>query len=114
MSMPNKHRNAEHTNRPGSFTHNLASVIPACHGSDICDAPDAELDMFSRWIKLSDELLAAGRKARKKAANFRRRQETHPSTALRAGSAAQNAKRAVHPVGCEFFKRTIAGAVVPI
>ena len=113
MSMPNKRRNAEHTDRSGSLTENLASVIAACHASESWDAPDAELDMFSRWIKLSDKLLAAGRKARKKASNFER-QVTHPSTAFRAGSAAQNAKRAGRPVGCDFFKRTIAGAVVPI
>lgn len=93
MSMPNKHRNAEHTDRTGSFTHNLASVIAACHASDSWDAPDAELDMFSRWIKLSDEVLAASRKARKKVANFRRRS---------AG------------IGCNLFKPGSAGAVAGI
>jgi hypothetical protein len=93
MSIPIKHRNAEHTDRTGSFTHNLASVVAACHGSDSGDTPDAELDMFSRWIKLSDELLAAGRKARKKVANFRRRS---------AG------------IGCNLFKPGGAGVVAGI
>jgi hypothetical protein len=91
--MPNKNRSAEQTDRTGSFTYNLASVIAACHASDNCDAPDAELDMFSRWIKLSDEVLAASRKARKKVANFRRRS---------AG------------IGCNLFKPGGAGVVAGI
>jgi hypothetical protein len=68
MSMPNEHRNAEHTDRPASFNHNPASVM------SFWDAPNADLDMFTRWIKLSDEVLGANRKVRKKTANRGRRQ----------------------------------------
>lgn len=73
MSIQNEHRNAEYMDRAGSFNPNLASIIAFCHAPDFCDAPDVELDMFSRWIKLSDEALAAGRRSRKRAAAIRSR-----------------------------------------
>jgi hypothetical protein len=67
MSMPNEHRNAEHTNRPASFNPNPASVM------SFWDAPNTDLDMFTRWIKLSDEVLGANPNVSKKAGNGRRR-----------------------------------------
>lgn len=70
--MTNGHCNAEHTNRSFSFMPNVASIIALCRASNFWDSPTAELDMFSRWIKLSDDLLAANRKPLKKAASHRR------------------------------------------
>jgi len=75
MSMPNGHRNAEHTDRPTSFNPNPASVM------SFWDAPNAELDMFTRWIKLSDEVLGANRNVSKKAANRRRSRPLAPCCA---------------------------------
>lgn len=66
MHMPNEHRNAEYTDRPAPFSTKPMSVI------SLWDAPTDDLDMFSRWIRLSDEALA-NRTARKKAAKRRRR-----------------------------------------
>ena len=66
--MTNGHRNAEHTERPFSFKPNVASIIALCRAPNFWDTPHAELDMFSRWIKLSDQALAANRNTRKKAA----------------------------------------------
>ncbi len=67
--MTNGHCNAEQTDRSFPFNLNAMSIMAFCHAIDSGDAPTAELDMFSRWIKLSDDLLAANWKARKKAAN---------------------------------------------
>jgi hypothetical protein len=60
--MTNEQRDAEHANRPFSFTSNAASIIALCRGTNFWDAPNAELDMFSRWIRLSDRALAANRR----------------------------------------------------
>lgn len=51
--------NAEHTNRSFFFTPTVANVIAFCRAPNFWDAPTAELDMFSRWIRLSDRALAA-------------------------------------------------------
>jgi hypothetical protein len=57
--MTNELRNAEHTERPFSFKPNAASMVALCRPTNFWDAPNAELDMFSRWIRLSDKALAA-------------------------------------------------------
>ena len=75
MSMRNEHRNADHADRPASLNHNPASVM------SFWDAPNADVDMFTRWIKLSDEVLAANRAARKKTTNGRRRHSVAPCCA---------------------------------
>lgn len=66
--MQNRHRNVQ---REGSFPFNLnaMSIMTFCRAIDSGDAPAAEADMFSRWIKLSDDLLAANWKPRKRGAN---------------------------------------------
>ena len=69
MSMLNKHRNAEHTNRPFSFKPNAASIVAFCRTSNSWEAPNAELDMFSRWIRLSDRALAGNHNTRKPSAS---------------------------------------------
>jgi hypothetical protein len=86
MSMPNQHP-AEHTDRPASLNHNSDSVI------SFWDAPTDDLDMFTRWIKLSDEALDTHRGARKKAANHRRRQPV--------------------AFGCNFFRAGVIGTAAP-
>jgi hypothetical protein len=68
MFMNNGHGNAEHANQPFSFNPSIASIVAFCRGSSRWEDPAAEVDMFSRWIKLSDDLLAANRKPRKKPA----------------------------------------------
>jgi hypothetical protein len=68
MFMINGHRNAEHTNRPFSFNPSIAGIMALCRGPILWEDPAAEVDMFSRWIKLTDDLLAANRKPRKKPA----------------------------------------------
>ena len=75
MSKSNKHRNAEHGDRPASFNHEPAPL------KSFWDAPGADLDMFTRWIKLSDELLGAKWTGRKKAANGRRGRPLAPCCA---------------------------------
>lgn len=67
--MTNAHRNAGQTDRPFPFNLNAMSIIAFCRAIDSGDAPAAELDMFSRWIKLTDDLLDANWKPRKKMAN---------------------------------------------
>jgi hypothetical protein len=67
--MTNGHRNARQTDRSFPFNLNAMSIIAFCRAIDSGDAPAAELDMFSRWIKLTDDLLDAHCKPRKKAAN---------------------------------------------
>ena len=67
MSMPNEHRNAKHTDQSASFNHDPAKIMSPW------DAPNADVDMFTRWIKLSDAALCASSKARKKAASRSRR-----------------------------------------
>ena len=69
--MSNEHCNAERTDRSG-FNSNPASVISFCAAPNSWELPNAELDMFSRWIKLSDDALAANPKSRKKARPNRR------------------------------------------
>lgn len=71
--MTNGHRNAEQTDRSFPFNLNAMSIMAFCHAIDSGNAPTAELDMFSRWIRLSDDLLAASRKTGKKLANRSRR-----------------------------------------
>ena len=70
MSIRNEHRNAEHIGRP-AFNLNAASIMAFCNAPDFWDAPNDEVDMFTRWIRLSDKLLAAN--SRKKAASRIRR-----------------------------------------
>jgi hypothetical protein len=60
MSMPNEHRDAEHTNRD-AFSPNPASMIAFRYAPDSWNAAAAEPDMFTRWIRLSDKALAAHR-----------------------------------------------------
>jgi hypothetical protein len=55
-------RNAEHANASFFFTPSVTNVIEFCRASNFWDAPTAELDMFSRWIRLSDRALAANQK----------------------------------------------------
>jgi hypothetical protein len=72
MGMPNHHRNAEHTDRAFPFNLNAMSIMAFCHAIDYGYPPATELDMFSRWIRLSDDLLAANWKPGKKLANRKR------------------------------------------
>lgn len=67
--MKNRHRESETTKRSFPFNLNAMSIIAFCRAIDSGDAPAAELDMFSRWIKLTDDLLDANWKPRKKMAN---------------------------------------------
>jgi hypothetical protein len=67
MRLPNQHNNPEHTDRRASINPNSACV------HSLCDTPNAELDMITRWIKLSDEALLTSKHARVKAANYLRR-----------------------------------------
>ena len=62
MHMPSDHRKPEHSNPPFSFKANAASIVALCRPPNFWDAPNAELDMFSRWIRLSDRVLAANRR----------------------------------------------------
>jgi hypothetical protein len=73
MFMTDAIPNAENTNRPFFFTPTVANVIAFCRAPNFWDAPTAELDMFSRWIRLSDRVLAADQKARKQSARRGRR-----------------------------------------
>ena len=70
--MTNGHRNADHTDR--SFYSNLSamSIMTFCRAVDTRNAPATEPDMFSRWIRLTDDLLAASWKPRKRSANRNR------------------------------------------
>jgi hypothetical protein len=70
MSRPNEHRNAEHTDRATSFSHNPATVMSRW------DAPNADVDMFTRWIQLSDDVLSAHSDAKQAAQRRRRRPVT--------------------------------------
>ena len=72
--MSNGNGNAEHTNRTFSFNPSMANIIAFCRGSILWDGPTAELDMFSRWIKLSDRALAANQSTRKQSRSRARRQ----------------------------------------
>ena len=56
--MSNEHRNTQHAGRTGSVNPNPAGVISSCAAPDSWDESAAEIDMFSRWIKISDEVLA--------------------------------------------------------
>lgn len=71
--MTNEPRDAQHTNRPSFFMPTVANVIAFCRAPNFWDAPTAELDMFSRWIRLSDRVLAADQNARKQSARRGRR-----------------------------------------
>ena len=57
--MRKQNQNAEHTTRFGSCDENRSTVFSFCDAAGSWDAPAAELDMFSRWIKLADDALAA-------------------------------------------------------
>jgi hypothetical protein len=63
MSSQNEHCNADHLDRPASCNPNPVSVIYSW------DLPNDDLDMFSRWIRLSDEALAGNRNATRKVGN---------------------------------------------
>lgn len=71
--MNNWHLTAENTNRPLFFTPSVANVIDFCRAPNFWDAPTAELDMFSRWIRLSDRALGANQKTDKKSGSRGRR-----------------------------------------
>jgi len=73
MFMTDGHCNAEHTNRAFFFTPTVANIIAFCRVPNFWDAPTAELDMFSRWIRLSDRVLAADQNTRKKSRDRGRR-----------------------------------------
>jgi hypothetical protein len=73
MFMTNGHCNAESTNRPSFFTPTVANIIAFCRAPNFWDASTAELDMFSRWIKLSDRVLAASQNTRKQSRDRGRR-----------------------------------------
>jgi hypothetical protein len=68
-----KDPHAEHANRPFFFTPTVANVIEFCRASNFWDAPTAELDMFSRWIRLADRALAANQKTSNKSGSRGRR-----------------------------------------
>ena len=59
--MRKQNQNAEHTTRFGSCDENRSTVFSFCDAAGSWDAPAAELDMFSRWIKLADDALARAR-----------------------------------------------------
>jgi hypothetical protein len=71
--MTNEQRDAGPTNRPFSFKANAASIVALCRPPNFWDAPNAELDMFSRWIRLSDRALAAKQNTRKSSGSRGRR-----------------------------------------
>jgi hypothetical protein len=71
--MMNGHRNTEQTNRFSSFNLNTMSKMAFCRAIDSGNSPTAELDMFSRWIRLSDDLLEASWKSGKKMVRRSRR-----------------------------------------
>ena len=73
MCMPNHHRNAEHTDRAFPFNLNAMSIMAFCHAIDYGNLPAAELDMFSRWIRLSDRALEANQNTGKPSGSRRRR-----------------------------------------
>lgn len=60
MSSQDEHCNPDHMTRPASSKPDPVSVIY------FRGQPNDDLDMFSRWIKLSDEALAANRNATRK------------------------------------------------
>lgn len=70
--MTNVHHNAERTER--SLNLNAMSILAFCRAIDCGKSPATELDMFSRWIRLSDDLLAANWQPLKKVAKRSRRQ----------------------------------------
>jgi hypothetical protein len=72
--MTNRHCNAERTNRSFPFNLNAMSILGFCRAIDSQNVPSAEPDMFSRWIKLSDDLLDANWKLKKRAARRGRSQ----------------------------------------
>ncbi len=71
--MTNGHRNAEHTNQPSSFNLSAMSIIAFCRAIDSGTSPVAELDMFSRWIRLSDRALDANQNSCKQSRSRGRR-----------------------------------------
>lgn len=71
MSMPNEHRTADHTNRPEAFNPDATSIFALQYSAQSREASTGELDMFTRWIRLSDRALAVHR--HKKAAGRGRR-----------------------------------------
>ena len=72
--MTNAHRNPEQTGRSFPFNLNAMSIMAFCCAIDRGNSPATELDMFSRWIRLSDDLLAANWQPLKKVAKRSRRQ----------------------------------------
>jgi hypothetical protein len=73
MCMPNDHRDAEPASRPCSSKPSAASIVALCRPPNFWDAPNAELDMFSRWIRLSDRALADKQNTRKSSGRRGRR-----------------------------------------
>lgn len=71
--MQTRHRNAENVDRPLSFNLNAMSILSFCRAIDCGNSSPDEPDMFSRWIRLSDDLLAANWKPRKRVSNRGRR-----------------------------------------
>jgi hypothetical protein len=64
-----KNQRREVPDRSSSFNLNTMSIIAFCRAIDSGSSPTSEPDMFSRWIKLSDDLLAANWKPRKRLAS---------------------------------------------
>jgi len=64
--MINAHHEAEHTDRSFPFNLSAISILGFCRAIDAGHAPAADPDMFTRWIRLSDDLLAANWKRGKK------------------------------------------------
>jgi hypothetical protein len=60
--MMNVHPSAEYTDRSFPFNPSTTRIVAFCRAVDSGIAPAADLDMFTRWIRLSDHLLAASRK----------------------------------------------------
>lgn len=71
--MTNRHRNAERRDRSFTFNLNATSILGFCRAVDAPRAASVEPDMFSRWIKLSDDLLDKSWKSGRKAANTARK-----------------------------------------
>ena len=71
--MTTGHSKADHTNRSFPFNSSVSSIVTFCREAIFSDGPFSELDMFSRWIKLSDQALAAHQNTRKQSGTRGRR-----------------------------------------
>jgi hypothetical protein len=64
-----KNQRREATDQSFSFNLNAMSIMSFCRAIDSGNSATSEPDMFSRWIKLSDDSLAANWKPRKRVAS---------------------------------------------